>query len=265
MELKEETFLLGNAITAGLLGQGGGFGDLGTITVQGAGGGEMPPFLQGFSAGLSKIKEQVTDITKLGKDMALTFQKGMSSALSDTILGVKSAKEAFAEFGKTMLSALVNFVAEWLSFQILSKALAAAGIVFTKGIAAAAAAAWAPAAALASLATLGTNAVPAKAALTSTALFAQAIAIPKFQSGSSGIQDDTIGMFNRREIVVPSNFSDGLRDGSLTLGGPGGGGGIVIDLSGAQINGITDEVVEEIFTKASENITNGTLAFAGGA
>lgn len=265
VELKDESFLLGAAITAGL--QGGIGGDIGRVTVTGpAGGGkaEPPAFLQGFSSGLDEIKEKVSDITALGKEMALTFHKGMSSAISDTILRVKTAKEAFVDFGKAMLKAIVNFVAEWISFQILSKAGALIAQTLSLTLAASLAAAWAPVAAFVSLATFGANSGPASAGIASTVALSKFLAVPGFQSGSSGIKDDTVGMFNKNEIVVPSSFADGIRSGDLALsGGEGAGGGVVVDLRGATINGITDEVVEEMFTKASENIANGTLAFRG--
>ena len=45
--------------------------------------------------------------------------------------------------------------------------------------------------------------------------------IPKFATGSMGLQDDTLGMFNKGEIVIPNAFSEGIKQGKLTLGGGG--------------------------------------------
>ena len=81
-----------------------------------------------------------------------------------------------------------------------------------------------------------------------------------------GIKDDTLGMFNKKEIVVPGTFSDAIKRGELSLSGgesQQSSGNIVFDFTGATFNGITDKFVEEVFTKASENITNRTLAFRG--
>lgn len=268
-ELKEETFLLGAAITAGLLGQGGFGGDIGEIDVSSEGEEAQPPaFLAGLGEGINKLKEEVGNLKKLGEEVASTFVKGFGSAFTSMVTGAKSVGEAFKDLGKSMLTALLNYIGEWIAFQILSKVTATATSFFTEGIAVSIASAWAPAAALASLATLGSNAKGATTALITTTALSQALAVPKgFARGSSGIEDDTIGMFNKREIVIPSSFSDGIRSGDLSLSGGDGsnsGSGVTVDLRGAQINGLTDEVVEEIFTKASENIANGTLAFAGG-
>ena len=42
-------------------------------------------------------------------------------------------------------------------------------------------------------------------------------ALPKFANGASNLEDDTLGMFNKNEIVVPSTFSEGIRQGKLAL------------------------------------------------
>jgi len=93
------------------------------------------------------------------------------------------------------------------------------------------------------------------------------IAATPLQVGSSNIPRDMPANIHRGEMVIPQTFSEAIRGGSLSLSGPGGvaSGGINIDLSGSTINGITDELVEDIFTKASENIFNNTLAFRGAA
>lgn len=259
--LKDKSFLLGTALMSGF---GAGTGvDLGTINVsKGSGSSEPPPFIQGFNAGLKEVGENLLTLTDLGKKMALTMQSAMSNAFSDIILGVKTVKEAFKDFGNAILKVVVDYIAEWLAFQILSKALATAGLVFTQTIATATALAWAPAAALASLATLGGNAAPAQAGILSTVATAFSSALPKFATGSGGMKDDTLGMFNKGEIVVPNSFSDAIRSGDLALsgGGSGASNGVSFDFTGATFNGITEEFVSEIFTKAGEKIQNRTLA-----
>lgn len=226
--------------------------------------GESNGFIQGFTDGLNQIGIKINDLKSLGLSFATTLQGGLATAFSDIILGAKNAKEAFADFGRLMLKTLVDYIAQWLAFQILSKALAIAGITFAVAQAGIAAAAWAPAAALASLATLGANSAPAAASLTSTVALANVLAIPKLAQGTGGFKDDTLAMINKKEIVVPAPFSESIRSGDLSLsgGGQGGSGRMVFDFTGATFNAITSDLVEKIFTKASENLTNRTLAFA---
>jgi len=223
-------------------------------------------FTDGFKTGLDEIGAKLSNLGLIGADIAKTFHAGMSAAISDVILGVKSAKEAFADFGRLILKTIVDYVAQWIAFQILAKSLALIGVTFAVTQAAVVGAAWAPAAALASLATLGGNAAPASAAMTSTVALGNLLAVPKFAEGSGPLKDDTLGLFNKREIVVPTTFSDAIRSGELSLSGGGqqqSSEGITFDFRGAQFNGITDTLVEQIFTKASENIRNRTLAFVG--
>ncbi len=232
------------------LGQGGGIGS----PVQG--------FIDGFKEGIDQIGVKISDLRQAGIGFANAMQTNLSQAFSDIILGAKTAKEAFAAFGAAMLKSLVDFVAQWISFQIISKVFMAAAQAFGIALGATLAAAWAPAAAMVSLATFGGNAAPAAAALTSTAALSQVLAIPKFAQGSGGIKDDTFGLFNKGEIVVPNRFSDAIRSGDLSLSGGGSsqGSGVSFDFTGAQFNGITDTLVRDIFTRASENIKNRTLA-----
>lgn len=96
------------------------------------------------------------------------------------------------------------------------------------------------------------------------------IASQQFAKGTSGVTEDSMAQVSKNEIIVPTTFSEAIKRGELTLGGPGSssgggntGGSIIFDFTGAQFNGVTDTLVKEIFTKASENIANRTLAFRG--
>lgn len=222
-------------------------------------------FITGFKQGLDEIGVKINDLNQQGINFANTLQNGLATAFSDIILGAKTAKEAFAAFGATLLKALVDFISQWLAFQIISRVGMLAAQAFGIALAGTLAVAYAPAAALASLASFGGNAAPAQAGIASTVALANVLAVPKFAFGAGNIKDDTLGLFNKGEIVVPNSFSDAIRRGDLSISGPGnsGGGGIVFDFSGASFNGITDSLVKDIFTKASENIANKTLAFRG--
>ncbi len=93
------------------------------------------------------------------------------------------------------------------------------------------------------------------------------IATQSFAHGTDEIPRDQIAEVHRGETIIPKTFADAIRSNDLSLSGPsgegGGGSGPVFDFTGATFNGVTEEFVEDIFTKASENIANNTLAFAG--
>lgn len=84
-----------------------------------------------------------------------------------------------------------------------------------------------------------------------------------FAVGASRIPQDMTASIHRGEMIIPETFSDAIRSGELSLSGSGGGGldggGIRFDFSGATLNGVTEDFVKEIFTKASESIVNKTL------
>jgi len=220
-------------------------------------------FVTGFLKGIETIGIKLNNLKQVGQDLATTLHTGLSAAFSDIILGTKTAKEAFMTLGQTMLKALVDFVAQWLAFQIISKAGMLAAQAFGITLAATLAAAYAPAAALASLASFGGNAAPAQAGIVSTVALANLMAIPKFAEGSGKLKDDTLGLFNKNEMIIPNTFADSIRNGELTLSGEGGKqGGVYVDLKGSTFNGITQEFVEDVFKKAGESIANRTLAFS---
>ena len=224
-------------------------------------------FFSGFSDGLGQIGVKLADLHQQGVDFANTLQNGLATAFSSIITGAQSAGEAFAAFGETILKAIVDFIAQWIAFQIISRVFTAAATALGITTAATLAAAYAPAAAFASLASFGANAAPAAAGIASTVGLANLLAIPKFAYGTGNMKDDTLGLFNKGEVVIPNTFSDAIRRGDLSLSGGKGSGsqgsGIVFDFTGAQFNGVTDKLVKDIFTKASENIASKTLAFRG--
>lgn len=236
---------------------------IGSFNAANSGESPVQGFFAGFKQGLDEIKVKVTDLQAIGQSLAQSLQTNLSTAFSNIILGVTDARTAFAEFGKAAIKSVVDFVSQWIAFQLLSKAFMVAAQVAGIAMATTLGAVWAPVAAFVTLATVGANVIPAQVGIGSTVALAQLLAVPRFAAGSGGMKDDTLGLFNKREIVLPGSFSDAIKSGELTLSGPGGGdqGGIVVDLRGSQINGITDSLVEQIFNRASENLTNRTLAF----
>ena len=90
------------------------------------------------------------------------------------------------------------------------------------------------------------------------------IAATSFAVGTGNVRADTLANIHKGETIIPQDFASSIRSGELSLSGGSGGGGdngsIVFDFSGAKFNGITPILVEEIFTIASENMFNKTLA-----
>lgn len=266
LSLKE----IGTQITSGTTSWAAGFQNaknqvldfLNTLGGKGsAGTTQLNNFVTGFQNGLDQIGVKIGNLKQQGTDFANTLETGMSTAFSNIVLGTESASQAFAEFGAAILKAIVDFITQWVAFQILSKVFTAAATALGISTAATLAAAYAPAAAFSSLASFGGNAAPAQAGIVSTVGLASALSVPKFAQGSSGIVDDTLGLFNKGEIVIPNTFSSAINRGDLSLSGPNGNNnnsgpsiGQYFDFAGAKFNGITDKLVQSIFTKASENI-----------
>ncbi|MCA9405048.1 MAG: phage tail tape measure protein [Candidatus Omnitrophica bacterium] len=113
--------------------------------------------------------------------------------------------------------------------------------------------------------------LPAVALTTAqTGIVLSTIAKQSYAVGTPSIPQDMVANVHKEEMIIPATFSSAIRRGDLTLSGPDDGGGgsathIVLSFDGAQFVGVSEEMVEEIFTKASEQIENGTLAFRGAA
>jgi hypothetical protein len=88
------------------------------------------------------------------------------------------------------------------------------------------------------------------------------IASQQFAVGSPEIPKDMMAQVHKGETIIPETFADSIRKGDLTLSGQGQhGGGIIMDFTNTVFNGVTQEFVTDIFTKASEAIQNRTLTF----
>ena len=140
-----------------------------------------------------------------------TLYDGLSSSLTDVIMGVKSASEAFKSLGKTMIGMLAEWVAKRIAAILLGSAMeksaAVAQMAMAKATGTAVAASWASAAAMVSLATMGSNAAPAMAGIGTTVGFATGLAIPMLASGgiATGATLAIIGEGKDKEAVMPLN------------------------------------------------------------
>jgi len=85
-------------------------------------------------------------------------------------------------------------------------------------------------------------------------------AIAGFANGAATIPRDMTANIHRGETIIPATFAESIRTGELSLSGGGGGGaGTTYDFTNAQFNGINEDMVVEIFDKASEMTKNRTL------
>lgn len=88
---------------------------------------------------------------------------GLGKALGDVILGTKTAKEAFAEFGKVLVETIVRFVVEYAAQLLVAKAVSALFTAFSTAQAGILSAIWTPPAILSTIATAGAAAAAAPA------------------------------------------------------------------------------------------------------
>jgi hypothetical protein len=183
------------------------------------------------------------------------IQTNMSAALTSMITGAKSAKEAFSDLGKAMVTAIVDFMVQKVVAWVLEKTLLAGTIAASIGAAATIAAAWAPAAALVSAATFGASAVAGAAALSTTAAISSAIAATSGRSISVQSTMSGGGQVLARAkggddyVTRPTLFLAGEAgpervrvdpQGSAGYNGGGGNGGITINISAGNIGSNED-------------------------
>ena len=98
------------------------------------------------------VYSSMMDFTKMFIDK---FSSGMTTALTGIIMGTKKAKEAFAEFGMSLITAIVEFVIQYGIQMLIAMALSKIVLASTVAQASVIAAAWLPAAIFANMATLG--------------------------------------------------------------------------------------------------------------
>lgn len=138
------------------------------------------------------------------------IQTNLSGAFTDMILGTKDAKQAFAELGKAMLRAIVDFMVQKVVASVLEKALLASTVASSTAAGAAVAAAWADAAALVSLATFGANAIPAAAGIASVSALTKSIALSsKTSAVSSGLDNSGISGGGSNGVSYGGGWAEG--------------------------------------------------------
>lgn len=94
-------------------------------------------------------------MASLAMTVGKNIQTGLSDAISSVIVGAKTAKEAFAEFGQTLLKVIVDWLIQKAVAMVMEKAFEAAAIASAVATGSAIAAAYAPAALVANIASFG--------------------------------------------------------------------------------------------------------------
>ena len=135
-----------------------------------------------WGAGFGSMRNFISNFVQVS---AKTIADGLGTAISDIILGTKSASEAFKEFGKLIIRAIVEFVAEYVAQLLVAKAFSLIFSAFIATTAGAIANAWLPAAVLATIATLGAAAIQAPIAI-GGALGVTAGAVNAFAGAAGG-------------------------------------------------------------------------------
>ena len=150
---------------------------------------------------------------RLYADLYSTAFDGISSSLSDIVMGAATAEDALKSFGKALLQTVVDFyakkVAGILMEGIIGKSAIAAQTAASVAAGAATAAAWAPAAAAVSLATFGANSAPAMAGISATHALSQGLSIIPFAEGGyvTGPTLAMVGEGRYNESVVQDSGS----------------------------------------------------------
>lgn len=145
-----------------------------------------------------------------------TMYSSISGAITDLIMGSRSAADILKALGRQMIEMVVNWMAQRKLAAAMSAGLEKAAMASSATTAATLASVWSPVAAMVSLATMGANAAAAAAGITSvTALARTMSAIPAMANGGI-VSRPTLALIGEAgpEAVVP------LRKGGMGGGAP---------------------------------------------
>lgn len=177
-------------------------------------------FFLGASEAWANWADEAQNYSAMASEFVTGTLDELSGGLADTFMsildGTKSVGEAFADLGRSMVSAivgaLVKMAAQWLVYQavqLLVGSTTSAAAITQAGITGTAiATAYAPAAALASLASFGANAVPATGAILSTTAIAEGVALAGMaHDGIDSIPETGTWLLQKGERVTTADTS----------------------------------------------------------
>jgi hypothetical protein len=99
-------------------------------------GNPLTSFTDGFGSAVSMWRATAQNFTNIGKSLADGLNSSLGDAFSGFILGTKSAKEAFADFGRSMLEMATKMLAQQAMQMLLGGLFGGFGKLFAAPVAA---------------------------------------------------------------------------------------------------------------------------------
>lgn len=195
---------------------------------------------------MESAEKNLQNFDELSKTVIDNFTNGFGNAFESIIIDSESLDDALKGIAETILRGVVNSIgqmaAQWLALQAVQAIMGTSATAATIAQATAASAAWAPAAAMASLATLGGNAIPAAAALTSTAALSSTLSVVGMaHDGIDSVPREGTWLLDKGERVVTADTSAKLDATLDRIAQSGGGGGTVVNINNAPAGTRTEE------------------------
>lgn len=94
------------------------------------GTGMTDSFSRGFRGVTERFREEAQNFKSIGADIAQSLQTNLGGAFADFVTGTKTAKEAFADFGKSILNEVARIFANKAAAQLIGFAASAAFSLF---------------------------------------------------------------------------------------------------------------------------------------
>ncbi len=171
------------------------------------GTGMFDSFSRGFSGVTERFRAEAQNFKDIGADIGQSLQSNLGNAFADFVTGTKSASQAFADFGKSILSEVARIFANKAAAQLIGFAFSA----FTASVAAPAA----------------TGASDLRSVASPGTMFAAEGGPIR---GGSGIRDDVPAMLMGGEFVIRraaverygERFMEALNEGRLVERATGG-------------------------------------------
>ena len=199
----------------------------------------------------SEVMKSMQGMAAFTVQIGQTIQTSLSGALTDFITGVKSANDAFKEFGQALIKVIIEFVAQKAVAFAIETAMLALSVKAAQAAGAKIAAAYAGAALAANIATMGGAGLAAAATtgIATGALIAAMGAVTSIGAGAGGQVGGAIGMATGGDMIVsrPTLFLAGEAGPERAIfqplnGRSGGSGGksIHIQINNPQFNSRND-------------------------
>ena len=209
---------------------------------------------------LESARTALTDFDQLAANTAESFQRGFGNAFESMIMDSNSLRDAahqlFDGMARTMINALGQMAAQWISYQAVQMATGrsaeAAAIAGATATGAAIASAYAPAAAAASLASFGGNSGPAMAGISATHSLSQTMALSGMaHDGIDRVPKEGTWLLDKGERVVRRDQADKL---DAFLDRQGGGGESSVNVKNVNVFDSADVLDQAMADTAGQKV-----------